>query len=61
MMVNFAAERPFSELHLIKCYLRSTMGQDRLRALDFLSTEAETAELMTSSSAITETPRCRVA
>ena len=38
------AERSFSKLRLIKNYLRSTMGQDRLRHLALLSIEAESAE-----------------
>ncbi len=40
------AERSFSKLRLIKNYLRSTMGQDRLCALAKLSIEAESAGLM---------------
>ena len=40
------AERSFSKLRLIKNYLRSTMGQDRLCALALLGIEAESAELM---------------
>jgi hypothetical protein len=32
-----SAERSFSKLRLIKSYLRSTMGQDRLRGLALLS------------------------
>ena len=39
-----SAERSFSKLRLIKNYLRSTMGQDRLRHLALLSIEAESAE-----------------
>lgn len=41
-----SAERSFSKLRLIKNYLRSTMGQDRLGALAKLSIEAESAEMM---------------
>ena len=40
------AERSFSKLRLIKNYLRSTMGQDRLCALALLSIEAESAHFM---------------
>ena len=40
------AERSFSKLRLIKSYLRSTMGQDRLCALALLSIEAESAQFM---------------
>jgi hypothetical protein len=39
-----SAERSFSKLRLIKNYLRSTMGQDRLQHLTLLSIEAESAE-----------------
>jgi hypothetical protein len=41
-----SAERSFSKLRLIKSYLRSTMGQDRLRGLALLSIEAKAAELL---------------
>jgi hypothetical protein len=40
------AERSFSKLRLIKNYLRSTMSQDRLRALALLSIEADSAKLL---------------
>ena len=39
-----SAERSFSKLRLIKNYLRSTIGQDRLRHLALLSIEAVSAE-----------------
>jgi Domain of unknown function (DUF4371)/hAT family C-terminal dimerisation region len=42
------AERSFSKLRLIKSYLRSTMGQDRLRALALLSIEAESVQSLTT-------------
>ena len=46
------AVRFFSKLRLIKNYLRSTMGQDRLCALALLSIEAESAELMNTEKLI---------
>ena len=39
-----SAERSFSKLRLIKNYLRSTIGQDRLLHLALLSIEAVSAE-----------------
>ncbi|GFW67868.1 hypothetical protein TNCV_3871981 [Trichonephila clavipes] len=38
-----SAEKSFSELKLIKTYMRSTMSQERLSALSVLSIEAEIA------------------
>ena len=38
------AERSFSKLKLIKTYLRSTMGQERLTGLAMLSIESERAK-----------------
>ena len=38
-----SAERSFSKLKLIKSYLRSTMGQEKLSALVVLSIEADIA------------------
>ena len=43
---NCKLQWSFSKLRLIKSYLRSTMGQDRLRALALLSIEADSAKLM---------------
>ena len=41
MISNVTGERSFSKLKLIKSYLRSTMGQDRLHSLALLSMECE--------------------
>ena len=41
MISNVTGERSFSKLKMIKSYLRSTMGQDRLHSLAFLSIECE--------------------
>ena len=41
MISNVTGERSFSKLKLIKSYLRSTMGQDRLHSLALLSIECE--------------------
>ena len=41
MISNVTGERSFSKLKLIKSYLRSTMGQDRLHSLALLSIESE--------------------
>lgn len=41
-----SAERSFSKLKLIKSFLRSTMSQDRIKALGLLSIEAEEASKM---------------
>ena len=41
-----SAERSFSKLKLIKSYLRSTMGQERLSALAVLSIEADIWRLL---------------
>nr|CAH7738850.1 unnamed protein product [Callosobruchus chinensis] len=38
------AERSFSKLKLIKNYLRTSMGQERLSDISLLSIEAETLE-----------------
>ena len=38
------AERSFSKLKLIKCYLRSSMSQDHLSNLSYISVEHETEE-----------------
>lgn len=46
------AERSFSKLKLIKNYLRTSMGQERLSDLSLLSIEAEILEKLKSSSAI---------
>lgn len=48
------AERSFSKLKLIKNYLRTSMGQERLSDLSLLSIEAETLEKLKSSSAIND-------
>jgi hypothetical protein len=40
------AERSFSKLRIIKNYLRSTMSQDRLRALAVLRIEADSAKVL---------------
>jgi len=39
------AERSFSKLSLVKSYLRSTVGKDRLWALALLSIEAKSVSL----------------
>lgn len=41
-----SCERSFSKLKLILTYLRSTMGQDRLSDLAFLSVEREKFEMI---------------
>ncbi|XP_066965455.1 uncharacterized protein [Macrobrachium rosenbergii] len=41
-----SCERSFSKLILIMAYLRASMGQDRLNALAFLSSDREEAELI---------------
>ena len=41
MISNVTGERSFSKLKLIKSYLRSTMGQDRLHSLALFSIECE--------------------
>ena len=41
MISNVTGERSFSKLKLIKSYLRSTMGQDRLHSLALHSIECE--------------------
>ena len=46
------AERSFSKLKLIKNYLRSSMGQQRLSDLSILSIEKEELEKLKSSSAM---------
>lgn len=46
------AERSFSKLKLIKNYLRTSMGQERLSDLSVLSIEAENLEKLKSSSAM---------
>ena len=38
-MTTASAERSFSELKMIKTYLRNSMGQERLRSLAILSIE----------------------
>ncbi len=38
-----SGERSFSKLKLVKSYLRSTMGQDRLNGLALMSIEKEIA------------------
>lgn len=48
------AERSFSKLKLIKNYLRTSMGQERLSDISLLSIEAETLEKLKSSSAIND-------
>lgn len=48
------AERSFSKLKLIKNYLRTSMGHERLSDLSLLSIEAETLEKLKSSSAIND-------
>ncbi|XP_037297534.1 zinc finger MYM-type protein 1-like [Manduca sexta] len=48
------AERSFSKLKLIKNYLRTSMGQERLSDLSLLSIEVETLEKLKSSSAIND-------
>ena len=40
------AERSFSKLKLIKTYLRSTMGEERLSGLSLISIEREIAECL---------------
>lgn len=49
-----SAERSFSKLKLIKNYLRSTMGQQRLSALAVLSIEADTASKLDYDTVIKE-------
>lgn len=51
-VTSATAERSFSKLRLIKNYLRSTMGQDRLSALALLSIEAESAQSMETAKLI---------
>lgn len=41
-----SCERSFSKLKLIKTYLRSTMGQERLSGLAILSIEGDIARLL---------------
>nr|CAI5852033.1 unnamed protein product [Callosobruchus analis] len=48
------AERSFSKLKLIKNYLRTSMGQERLSDISLLSIEAETLEKLKSSPAIND-------
>nr|CAH7759852.1 unnamed protein product [Callosobruchus chinensis] len=49
------AERSFSKLKLIKNYLRTSRGQERLSDISLLSmVEAETLEKLKSSSAIND-------
>lgn len=48
------AERSFSKLKLIKNYIRTSMGQERLSDLSLLSIEAETLEKLKSSSAMND-------
>ncbi|XP_066984744.1 uncharacterized protein [Macrobrachium rosenbergii] len=47
-----SCERSFSKLKLIMAYLGASMGQDRLNALAFLSTEREEVELINSDDVI---------
>lgn len=39
-----SAERSFSKLKLIKAYLRSSMGQERLRGLAIISINSDVAQ-----------------
>ena len=57
---NCTGERSFSKLRLIKNYLRSTMGQDRLCSLALLSVEHETFRKIDCNELITEFSRRKV-
>nr|CAH7713142.1 unnamed protein product [Callosobruchus chinensis] len=47
-----SCERSFSKLKLIKTYLRSTMGQERLSGLAILSIEGDIARLLSYENVI---------
>nr|CAH7712964.1 unnamed protein product [Callosobruchus chinensis] len=47
-----SCERSFSKLKLIKTYLRSTMGQERLSGLAILSVEGDIARLLSYENVI---------
>jgi len=47
-----SAERSFSQLKLIKAYLRSTMAQDRLDGLSMLAIERDAAQKLDIDSII---------
>ena len=52
MVTNCSGERSFSKLRMIKNYMRSTMGQDRLTNLTILSTESDILENIDTDSVI---------
>ena len=52
-----SCERSFSKLKLIKNYLRTTMSQDRLKALAILSVESEIADQIDMDDIISEFAR----
>lgn len=52
-----SCERSFSKLKLIKNYLRTTMSQDRLKALAILSVESEIADDIDLNDTIAEFAR----
>jgi len=49
-----SCERSFSKLRLIKSYLRSTMGDDRLSSLTILSIESDFVEKLNRDDIISD-------